>query len=68
MSVDMSPRAITQRLRSASQSTDLRSELRLTGKIDMSPSGVARRLREVEQLRRTCLALGRLRRVPDRAR
>ena len=67
MSVDMSAHAITQRLRSASQSSDLRSELRLTGKIDMSPGGVVRRLREVEQLRRACLALGRLRRVPDPA-
>ena len=42
MSVDMSAHAITQRLRSASQSSDLRSELRLTGKIDMSPGGVVR--------------------------
>lgn len=68
MSVDMSPRAITTRLRRVSESADLRTVLRLAGKIDMSPLGITRRLREVEQLRRACLSLGRLRPITDPAR
>lgn len=62
MSVSMSPDALAERLRTASDLTDLRTERRLLAKIDMSASGILSRLREVEQLRRTCLALARLRR------
>lgn len=63
MKADMTPFAITERLRRASALSDLTTERRLHGKIDMSPTGVTARLREVEMLRRTCTKLGRLRRV-----
>lgn len=62
MSISMSAEAITERLRRASDLADLRSERRLHAKIDMTAGGILARLREVEQLRRTCLALGRLQR------
>lgn len=62
MKADMTPFAITARLRRASALSDLATERRLHGKIDMSPAGVTARLREVEMLRRTCMKLGRLRR------
>lgn len=62
MTVSMSPEALTERLRIASDLADLRTERRLHGKIDMSAAGILARLREVEQLRRTCLGLARLRR------
>jgi hypothetical protein len=64
MSVDMSPAAITARLQRAAALADLRSEHRLSAKIDMSPAGITRRLREVEMLRRTCVALARMRPAP----
>lgn len=63
MSVDMSPSAITARLRQASDLTDLRTAARLHGKVDMSPAGITRRIREVERLRKLCAQLGRLRAV-----
>lgn len=65
MSVDMSPAAISARLRRCSDLADLRAEARLSAKIDMSPLGISRRLRQVENLRRACLALGRLRLVAE---
>jgi hypothetical protein len=57
---DMSPRAMTERLRRAAAASDLRTESRLRYKLDMSPSGIARRLQKVEALRRLCLELGRI--------
>jgi hypothetical protein len=63
MSVDLSPAAITARLREASALADLRTGYRLHAKVDMSPRGITERLREVERLRRVCVALGRLRPV-----
>lgn len=57
MSVDMSPEAVTARLREVSRLADLRPENRLASKVDMSPEGVTRRLRQVSQLRRLCLRL-----------
>lgn len=65
MSVDMSPGAIAARLRIVAALTDLRTERRLDAKLDMSGPAIMRRLREVEQLRRLCLALGRMRPVDD---
>lgn len=63
MTVDMSPSAVSARLRRCSDLADLRPGARLDAKIDMSPAAISRRLKQVEQLRRTCLALGRLRPV-----
>ncbi len=63
MSVSMSPEAIVERLRRASDAADLRTERRLHAKIDMTPTGIVARLSEVEELRRTCVALGRLKKV-----
>jgi len=60
MKVDMSPAAITARLKEVSRLADLRPEMRLHCKVDMSPAGVTRRLRQVSQLRDLCLELGRL--------
>lgn len=56
-SVDMSPAAIEERIRSASSLSCLRPETRLDAKLDMSPEGVARRIREASQLRALCLML-----------
>jgi hypothetical protein len=63
MSVDMSPAAISARLRHAAELSDLRTEMRLAFKVDMSPAGISARLREVERLRRLCLELAKLRPV-----
>ncbi len=57
-SVDMSPAAISQRLRQVARHSDLRSAHRLSAKSDMSPEAVTRRLRTVSKMRRICLALG----------
>ncbi len=65
--VDMSPEAITGRLRQMSDSTDLSSD-RLGSKIDMSPEAVTRRLRKQSDLRDDCLAwmrIGQSNRVDD---
>lgn len=53
--VDMSPEAVTERLREVSRLSDLRTSHRLAAKIDMSPAAVTRRLRRQSELRRTCL-------------
>jgi hypothetical protein len=65
MTVDMSPEAISARLRTVAELSDLDRDLRMHGKVDYSPEAVSARLREVEQLRRLCLALGRRRDAPD---
>jgi hypothetical protein len=59
MKVDMSPAAVTQRLRSMSALSDLHRDRRLACKIDMSPEAVTRRLRRQSQLRDLCLAVAR---------
>jgi DNA-binding Lrp family transcriptional regulator len=53
--VDMSPEAVTERLREMSRLSDLRTTGRLATKVDMSPGAVTRRLRRQSELRRTCL-------------
>lgn len=72
--VDMSPEAVTERLREMSRHSDLRPENRLAAKVDMSPQAVTRRLKKQAQLREMCLALqrigeanglGRARQVPE---
>jgi len=55
---DLTPEAITRRLRQAAAATDLTTSRRLDPKLDMSPEGVGHRLRQVEALRRLCLSLG----------
>lgn len=55
--IDMSPSAITARLRDVAQRADLRAEHRLDHKLDMTPAGITARLAAVESLRRLCAAL-----------
>jgi hypothetical protein len=55
----MSPEAVTQRLREASERSDLTAGRRLATKIDMSAEAVTRRLRIQAALRDACLAWGR---------
>ena len=57
MSTDMSPAAVSARLRRAAELSDLRMDRRLDAKIDYSPEAVDRRLRKVSDLRRLCLNL-----------
>lgn len=56
---EMSPRAVTQRLRESSARSDLTATRRLAAKVDMSPAAVTRRLRRQSALRDACLAWGR---------
>lgn len=58
--VDMSPQAVTERVREMSRRSDLRPENRLAAKVDMSPRAVTRRLIKQSQLREMCLALQRI--------
>lgn len=55
---DMSPAAVTARLRRVSELSSLK--MPLPSRVDMSPQAVTRRLQEVSQLLRLQLALGRL--------
>lgn len=57
--IDMSARAVTERLRQASARSDLSGD-RLQHKLDMSRRGITQRLRQVEALRRLCLELVRI--------
>lgn len=57
MKVDLSPDAITERLRAASAVSDLAADKRLDAKIDLSPGAVTRRLREASDLLRLCETL-----------
>jgi hypothetical protein len=59
MSPEMTPRAVTQRLREASARSDLTASRRLMTKVDMSSVAVTRRLRTQAALRDACLAWGR---------
>ena len=58
--LDMSPRAISERLEAASDASDLSPETRLDAKLDMSRSGVTARLREASDLYDACLQLAAL--------
>lgn len=55
--LDMSPAAISARLRRASELSDLDPARRLEGKLDMSPGAITRRLREASELLELCRAL-----------
>jgi len=57
--VDLSPEAVSWRLRRQSQESDLRRGSRAY-KVDMSREGVTRRLRLQSSLRTACLSWGRL--------
>jgi hypothetical protein len=61
--LDMSPRAISERLEAASEASDLSPGNRLDAKLDMSPAGVTARLREASDLYDLCLQLAALRRT-----
>jgi hypothetical protein len=52
--LDMSPQAITARLREISAISDLAPERRLEGKIDVSPQAITARLREAAALLELC--------------
>lgn len=60
MSVDLSRRALTERLRAASAASDLAPARRLDAKLDLSPAGITRRLREASDLLRACRQLASL--------
>ena len=64
---EMSPEAVTQRLRESSARSDLTASRRLATKVDMSPAAVSRRLRTQSALRDACLAWGRSRGRPERS-
>ncbi len=59
MKLEMSPDAISARLRKLAKLSDVHKSRRLDTKIDMSPSAVSRRLRTVSSLTSLCLRLGR---------
>lgn len=54
---DMSPSAVSARLRDVGARSDLRPERRLATKVDMSPRAVSRRLRAVQQALDLCRRL-----------
>jgi hypothetical protein len=56
--LDMSPAAISARLRRSSELADLHPARRLEAKLDMSPAGITRRLREASELLDLCRTLG----------
>lgn len=58
--VDMSPEAVSERLRAMSRLSDLRPENRLAAKVDMSSAAVSRRLRLQSRLRETGLKWQRI--------
>ena len=55
--IDLSPAAITARLRQASDASDLAAVRRLDTKVDLSPDGVSRRLHEAFELYELCRSL-----------
>lgn len=58
--LDMSPEAVSERLREMSRLSDLTATERLAAKVDVSPAAVTRRLRRQSALRRACLTWKRL--------
>jgi hypothetical protein len=57
--VDLSPMAVSERLRRVAELTDLCTTRRLDSKLDMRPAGVSARLRTVGQLHALCVRLGK---------
>ena len=57
MSVDMSPAAVSARLRAVAAVSDLRVDRRMDAKLDMRPDAISARIRAVGQLNRLCLKL-----------
>ena len=57
--VDLSPDAVTARLRMASDLADLRPGHRLDAKIDLRPAAVTARLRIASELQELCRELQR---------
>lgn len=64
MTSEMSPAAVSARLRAVARLSDLRAERRLDTKLDMRPAAITRRLRTVGSLTALCLKLGRHRSLP----
>jgi len=64
---DMSPRAVSLRLRELGDMSDLSPERRLRTKVDMSSSAVSRRLRSVGEALELCRRLA-ARPAPSRPR
>lgn len=58
--VDLSPAAVSARLREVSRLSELDPARRLDAKLDLSPAGISRRLRQVSELNATCDWLQRL--------
>ena len=61
--LDMSPAAVSARLREVGRLSDLSPATRLDAKLDMSPRGVSSRLREVSELLALCARLHATREV-----
>lgn len=59
MKLDLSARAISERLAQASAMSDLATEKRLDAKLDLSAQGISARLTEVSKLRELCMHLER---------
>ena len=59
--IDMSARAVSERLRAASRQSDLAPDRRLDAKLDLSPAGLTRRLREASDLLALCRSLAKMR-------
>ena len=57
---DLTPTAVSRRLREAAAASRLARGERLSAKIDMSPGAVAARLRKASALRDFCLTLARI--------
>jgi hypothetical protein len=62
--VDMSPAAVTARLRHVASLSDLTPERRLDAKLDLSPAGITRRLAEASDLLQLCQTLAASRGAP----
>ena len=58
--IDMSPLAIVERLKRASELSDLDPDTRMYGKLDMSSAGITARLREASELYEACVVLGQI--------
>jgi hypothetical protein len=55
--LDLSPRAVTARLRAASALADLRPEHRLDAKLGLTAAGITARLKLASELRDLCARL-----------
>jgi hypothetical protein len=59
MKLDLSARAISERLAQVSAMSDLATEKRLDAKLDLGAQGISARLAEVSKLRELCMCLER---------